>query len=64
MDFKKFIKLELKRLFQNLPYKMEAEKMTLDSLNLQGLYHIDDSDNGISSNLYSPLGDLINHISI
>lgn len=64
MKFENFLKLELKRLFSNTPYKMEAEKMMLDSINMDGLYHIDDFDNGLSSNLYDDTGDLINHITL
>ena len=53
MEFNNFLKLELDRLFTNIAYKMEAEKMFIEAIKEDKFYHIDDYDNGIKSNLYS-----------
>ena len=53
MDFNNLIKNELKRLFNNIAYKMEAEKLFIDGIKEDKFFYIDDYDNGIKSNIFN-----------
>ena len=64
MQFNDFLKLEFKRLFENLPYKMEAEKSFIDGIQSSTFYHIDDFDDGIKSNLFDNESKIDTHISL
>lgn len=64
MKFNDFIKLELKRLFDNLPYKMEAEKSFLDGIKTDTFYHIDSYEDGIESNIFNSESKIDTHMSL
>ncbi len=64
MKFNDFLKLEFKRLFENLPYKMEAEKSFIDGIQSSTFYHIEDFNDGIKSNLFDNDSKIDTHISL
>jgi hypothetical protein len=64
MQFNDLIKLEFKRLFEKLPYKMEAEKQFSDGIRTSTFYHIDEFDDGIKSNLFDNDTKIDTHISL
>tara|TARA_B100000424_G_scaffold270393_2_gene269606 strand:- start:447 stop:1277 length:831 start_codon:yes stop_codon:yes gene_type:complete len=64
MIFTKFIALELDRFLQNFPFKMEVEKIFLNSINESHFYHIESFDDGIESNLYDNESNLLSHVSM
>ena len=64
MEFNQFIKNEFSRLFNNIAYKMEAEKLFIDSIKKNNFYYIEDYEDGIKSNLYNNNVEIDAHISI
>ena len=64
MDFNNFIKNELKRLFNNIAYKMEAEKIFVDGIKEDKFYYIEDFIDGINSNLFNKELGVDAHISL
>jgi len=64
MQFNDFLKVEFKRLFENLPYKMEAEKSFIDGIQTSTFYHIEEFNDGIKSNLFDNDSKIDTHISL
>ena len=64
MQFNDFLKLEFKRLFEYLPYKMEAEKSFIDSIQSSNFYHIEYFEDGVKSNLFDDRSKIDTHISL
>jgi len=64
MQFNDFLKLEFKRLFEYLPYKMEAEKSFIDSIQSSNFYHIEYFEDGMKSNLFDDRTKIDTHISL
>lgn len=64
MQFNDFLKLEFKRLFEYLPYKMEAEKSFIDSIQSSNFFHIEYFEDGIKSNLFDDRSKIDTHISL
>ena len=64
MDFNNFIKNELKRLFNNIAYKMEAEKLFIEGIKEDKFYYIEEFIDGINSNLFNKDLGVDAHISL
>ena len=64
MQFNDFLKLEFNRLFQYMPYKMEAEKSFIDSIKSSNFFHIENFKDGIKSNLFDDNSKIDTHISL
>lgn len=64
MNFNNFIKNELERLFNNIAYKMEAEKLFVDSIKEDKFYYIEDFTDGVNSNLFDKELGVDAHISL
>jgi hypothetical protein len=64
MNFNNFIKNELERLFNNIAYKMEAEKLFVDSIKEDKFYYIEDFTDGVNSNLFDKELSVDAHISL
>ena len=64
MDFNNFIKNELKRLFNNIAYKMEAEKLFIDGIKEDKFFYIEDYIDGINCNLFNKNLDIDANLSL
>ena len=64
MNFNNFIKNEFSRLFENIAFKMEAEKLFVEGINEDKFFHIDNFINGITCTLFNKKLDVEANISI
>ena len=62
--FNTFISSELKRYLSSFPYKMEAEKLLVSSIDSNKFYHISSFEDGIKSNIFDNESNMEAHISI
>ena len=53
MNFNNFIKSEFSRLFENIAFKMEAEKLFIEGIKEDKFFYIDNFEDGISCNLFN-----------
>lgn len=53
MNFSNFIKSEFSRLFKNIAFKMEAEKLFIEGIKEDKFFYIDNFEDGISCNLFN-----------
>ena len=53
MNFSNFIKSEFSRLFENIAFKMEAEKLFIEGIKEDKFFYIDNFEDGISCNLFN-----------
>jgi len=63
MLFSKFIALELERFLQNFPFKMEVEKIFINSIN-DYFFNIESFKDGIEGNIFDNESNLKSHVSI
>jgi hypothetical protein len=64
MDFNNFIKNEFKRLFENIAYKMEAEKLFIDGIKEDKFFYIESFNDGIECNLFNKEIGIDSHVSM